>query len=156
MAKPKRGRTITANNAPRVWTGDALLDRMLALAGFTGKELRHALGRTVEALDAVLPEKRTTSETLDKFGTVIGLTKIEEGGAPDHPVRLRAAENLFDWVGFKGKRERDNSDPTKITEIHVHLHAGGGPGTNGHGPRAALPGRGLSVHLDGHNGGPGA
>lgn len=141
---------MTAANAPRVWTGDALLDRALFLAGFKQEHLRHALARDLEALDAVVPEKRTWER--NKAGE-LELTKREEGGAPDHPVRLRAAENLFDWVGFKGKREREGGTG-KPVQVTINLTAAPEP-------RPELPRGRLAIHLDQHgpansNGGNGA
>lgn len=130
IVKSKGARIITAENAPRVWTGDALLDRMLALAGFTEAHLKAALSRTVEALDATTPTRITTRGDVE---TVIA-------GGPDHPVRLRAAENLFDWVGFKGKRERD-ADTGKPVAVTIVLTAPE--------PRAGLPAGRLAVHLAG-------
>lgn len=127
----KRGRIVTAATAPRVWTGDALLDRALALAGFTEAHLKAALRRTVEALDATTPTRITTRGEVE---TVI------EGG-PDHAIRLRAAENLFDWVGFKGKRERD-ADTGKPVQVNIVLTAPE--------PRPALPDGRLTVHLTGN------
>lgn len=119
-----------------VWTGDMLLDRALHDIGFKREDLEHALARNVEALDAVAPEKRI-HEWRD--GELV-LTKREEGGAPDWPNRLRASENLFDLVGFKGKRER-NSDTGKPTAITITLAV---PAPDA-GPQ--LPAGRLEVHL---------
>jgi hypothetical protein len=130
MARRKQGRIITAENAPRVWTGDALLDRMLELAGFTGKELRNALARTVEALDAETPTKRILTKG--------GGEMVIEGG-PDHYVRLKAAENLFDWVGFKGKREREGGTG-KPVQVTINLTAAPEP-------RTVIPNGRVKVHL---------
>lgn len=138
---------MTAANAPRVWTGDALLDRALELAGFSEKDLKAALGRTLDALDAETPTKRFTKGDME---TVI------EGG-PDHAIRLRAAENIFDWVGFKGKREREGGTgkPVSVTinltaapksqpqlprgRLEIHLARNGHDAETGNGSGAPHP-----------------
>lgn len=132
MAHPgKKRRIVTAaNTKSRVWTGDALLDRALFLAGFKEEHLRHALVRTLEALDAETPTK--TLRLKD------GAELVTEGG-PDHAIRLRAAENLFDWVGFKGKRERESGTGRPVA-VTINLTAA--PES-----RPALSDGRLAVHL---------
>lgn len=134
MTKRKRGRIVTAANAPQIWTGDALLDRALSLAEFSGADLKKALGRTRDALDAETPTKHITTKN--------GSEMVIEGG-PDHMIRLRAAESIFDLVGFKGKREREGGTG-KPVQVTINLSA---PAPE---PRAVIPRGRLAVHLSGN------
>ena len=133
MAK-KSGAIVTAQTVrPQVWTGDVLLDYMLAEAGFTSDDLRDAMRVTREALRA----------------------DAKDGGA-DHALRLRAAENLMEWVGFRGKRQRDeggHGDRPIAVALNLTVIA---PVPRAD-PQPGLPPRGVTVHLalDGPAGGNG-
>jgi hypothetical protein len=115
-----------------VWTGDMLLDRALADIGFKREHLERALTRNVEALDAETPSKTLRLKN--------GAELVTEG-APDWPNRLRASENLFGLVGFKGKRERDGTGD-KPVQVTINLSAPA--------PRAELPPGRLEIHLSGN------
>ena len=147
MSQPKR--IVTEKDGITVWTGDALLDHALKEAGFDVEDLRRSLQRMREGLDAVLPEKHVEQESLTKVGGVVTLRRIERGGAPDHAVRLRAAEDLFEWIGFRGKRERDLSGPTRPVAVQVVVLAQPPASTNGHAPVGLQPPRRVEVSFAG-------
>lgn len=67
--------------APRLWTGEAVLDHALEVAGFKVEDLQRSMAVTREALEA------------------------EKDGSPDHATRLRASENIFGWIGLRGTRK---------------------------------------------------
>jgi hypothetical protein len=83
-------------------------DTLLQLAEWDAVgEVKRALKRTAEALDAVHPSKRVETTTPD------GVTVREEfGGAPDYGTRLRAASMVFDVADVR---------PTP-TNIHADIH----------------------------------
>ena len=129
-----------------VWTGDRILDYHINRMGLTLEDLRLVMQRHREALDAVQPEKRTWAR---RKGELV-LVKREDGGAPDWATRLRAGETIFDWLGFRGKRERDADQAPAAITINV-VQSAGGP--NGHGgPHAGPPANGLSIRVNGGNG----
>ena len=104
-----------------VWTRELLLER----AGFEPvNDLRRALKRTRGALKAT-----------------------DKEGAPDHTIRLRAAEQVYDLAGVSNpKRSESGQDPTRPINVQIILT---GPGPDA---RAALQTHGVRLHLDGHNG----
>lgn len=122
-------------------TGDMMRDRLLALAGVTPEHLRHAMQRTVEALDAVAPAKRRV-KTLANGDTE---ETIDDGGAPDWDARLRAADQLCERVGLRARPVLPDGDPgTPVTAIAIVLQAG----TNGQATVRAIKGQGLEYrHL---------
>ena len=123
-----------------LWTRE----RLLEAAGFQPVEdLRHAIARDREALDAVLPSKRKTVVEADGSVTVTE----EEGGAPDYDKRLRAAEHVYDLADVRKRREGELGDATRPLAVTIIL-----TGTNGH-AGTALQSHGVHLHLDGHNGG---
>ena len=125
-----------------VWTRELLLER----AGFEPvKDLRHALVRDREALDAVLPEKRV--HKLDRLGREY--VELTEGGAPDYDKRLRAAEHVYDLADVRKRREGELGDATRPLAVTIIL-----TGANGH-AGAALQSHGVHLHLEGDNGGNG-
>lgn len=83
--------------APRFWTGEAVLDHALEVAGFQAEDLRRAMDVTRDALTA------TTGK-----------------GEPDHSTRLRASENIFGWVGLRGARKPVEGERGPVT-IHVAI-----------------------------------
>jgi hypothetical protein len=83
--------------APRLWTGEAVLDHALEVAGFTPDDLKQAMTRTREAMDAETPQVTR----YDRDGRV----RETIDGGPDHAIRLRASENIFGWVGLRGSRQ---------------------------------------------------
>lgn len=129
---------IAANSdSPRLWTGEAVLDRALEVAGFRAEDLQLSMQRMREGLDA-----ETAKVTrYDRWGEI---REVIEGG-PDHPIRLRAAENIFEWLGFRGARKpaESGSGPVTLNVVIVNgdapqpTQANGGPvrviGSNGHG-----------------------
>ena len=124
---------------PVIYTRETLL----AAAGFKPvQEVRRALARTRQALDAVRPARRTTTTGPD------GVTvKVETGGAPDWPVRLHAAELTYEVADVRRATEEDRADLARPIAIALILTA-----TDGGAPRAALPTDGLRVHLAGGDG----
>lgn len=82
---------------PRLWTGEAILDRALQLAGFKVEDLELSMQRMREGLSADTP-------AITKYGRDGKVREVIEGG-PDHPIRLRASENIFEWLGFRGARK---------------------------------------------------
>jgi hypothetical protein len=87
--------------APRLWTGEAVLDHALEVAGFKVEDLKRSMEVTREALDASTPSR------VEYFKT--GEVRAEIDGGPDHGTRLRASENIFGWVGLRGSRQPQNS-----------------------------------------------
>jgi hypothetical protein len=77
--------------APRFWTGEAVLDHALEVAGFEAEDLRRAMLVTREALTATVK------------------------GEPDYPTRLRASENIFGWVGLRGSRKPVEGERGPVT-----------------------------------------
>jgi hypothetical protein len=63
-------------------TGDQVIDRMIRIAGLTARDLRRAVRRHREALNADHP----------KYGT------------PDHVTRLEAAKALYELAGLRGQK----------------------------------------------------
>ena len=117
---------------------------LLQAAGFQPVEdLRHAIARDREALDAVLPSKRKTVVEADGSVTVTE----EEGGAPDYDKRLRASEHVYDLADVRKRREGELGDATRPLAVTIIL-----AGPTGH-AGAALSSHGVHLHLDGHNGG---
>jgi hypothetical protein len=118
---------------PLVVTGDMVSDRLVAwVFGGRSPEVLRAMGRRAEeALDAVLPEKRTRKQHVTKDGDVIDVQEVQEGGAPDHGNRLRAAEDIADWHGLRGSRKLQpvEGDRTgELTVLIVSSQAGEGIG----------------------------
>lgn len=142
MAKKKsQGIVARDQELPRLWTGEAVLDRALELAGFKTDDLELAMTRMREGLSAETAEVTR----YDRDGKV---RETIEGG-PDHPIRLRAAENIFEWLGFRGARKpADGADPARPVSVNIVLVSPSAPGRNGH-ARPALQGRGLAIHLTG-------
>ena len=103
---------------PRLWTGEAILDHALEVAGFKAEDLTRAMQVTREAMDA----------------------ETEKGNA-DHPTRLRASENIFGWIGLRGtRRVADGTDVTRPVQIAIVLQSGS------HADAGLSPGS-LRVHL---------
>ena len=85
-------------NAPaRLWTGEAVLDHALEVAGFTVEDLRRSMDVTRAALEAKTPDRVEYYKT--------GEVRAEIEGGPDHGTRLRASENIFGWIGLRGSRK---------------------------------------------------
>lgn len=72
-------------------------ERVLAEAGLEISDLRKAVDRDRETLDAVLPEKRV--HKLDKDG--VPYVEVTEGGAPDYDARLKASEHFYDLANVR-------------------------------------------------------
>ena len=116
-----------------VWTRELLLQR----AGFEPvTDLRRALNRTRRALNATTPVKTFTR----------GELKWTEGGEPDHAIRLKAAEHVYDLADVRKRREGELGDATRPLAVTIIL-----AGPNGH-AGTALSSHGVHLHLDGHNG----
>ena len=97
-------------------------ERLLADAGFRiVEDTKKALTRVREALDA------------------------DKGTAPDHPVRLSAADRIFTLGGLEQRREEPN-DAGRPVNVAIIL--------TGADPRAAVQDRGVTIHLAGDD--PGA
>jgi hypothetical protein len=122
---------------PRLWTGEAVLDRALEIAGFKAEDLQLSMQRMREGLSADTPE-------ITKYGRDGQVREVIEGG-PDHPIRLRAAENIFEWLGFRGARKPAESGSGPVTLNVVIVNGDPQPpegngravriiGGNGHGP----------------------
>lgn len=132
---------------PRTWTGEAVLDRALEIAGFEAEDLKLAMVRMREGLSADTPQ-------VTRYGRDGQVREVIEGG-PDHPIRLRAAENIFEWLGFRGARKPAESGSGPVT-LNLVIVTGD--------PNTARPpeGRGRAVRVisgNGHgqtNGGTGA
>ena len=93
---------------PFLVTREVLLEQ----AGFKPIEhVRKAVTRTVEALDAVAPARRTVTSFPD--GSV--QEKLEHGGAPDHRIRLDAADRVAEWANVK----KPPDSPTLPTTIVI-------------------------------------
>src|SRR5262245_34679989 len=107
MRTGRRGKLAPDDPRPRVWTGEQLLDRMLEQAGFEAEDLRLSLQRVREALNATTP----AVIRYDRSGKLI--EKVEP--IPDHSVRLRAAETIYDWLGFRSSRKLAETPPGPIT-----------------------------------------
>ena len=135
--KPRKSKAMLAADSalPRLWTGEAVLDRALEVAGFRAEDLQLSMARMREGLSADTP-------TVTRYhkGEV---SQVIEGG-PDHPIRLRAAENIFEWLGFRGARKPAESGAGPVTLSVVIVNGDpqspqghGGPvriiGSNGHG-----------------------
>lgn len=82
---------------PRLWTGEAVLDHALEVAGFKPEDLARAMEVTRDALEADTPTRTLYARDGE-------IREVIEGGA-DHPTRLRASENIFGWVGLRGARK---------------------------------------------------
>lgn len=123
MSKPARVRLVT---------GDMLRDRLLELAGVTPADLRRAMDRTRDALDATLPAKRRVKT----LATGEIEETIDEGGAPDWDARLKASDQLCDRIGLRGFRPAQESGEglIPITAVAIVLHTGEGK------PKALTPG----------------
>jgi hypothetical protein len=129
---------------PRLWTGEAVLDRALEVAGFKAEDLVNSMQRMREGLDAEMPQ-------VTKYGRDGQVREVIEGG-PDHPIRLRAAENIFEWLGFRGARKpaEAGSGPVTLNVVIVNGDAPQSPqgngrsirvlGGNGHGHPNGKPG----------------
>ena len=106
--------TEMATRTVGLWTRD----RALRAMGFDYAHLGHAYARTREALDAVAPE-RLKVKTLPN-----GVTEetLEHGGAPDWPVRLKAADQLF---GLGGVRQVElDPDERKAAPLTIKVVIG--------------------------------
>jgi hypothetical protein len=123
----------------RLLTGEAIVDRMLALAGVRPTHLRRAVRRTVEALDAEKPT-RTVCRPTGQVETI--------AGGPDHDIRLRASEQLYGLVGLRAQRRvADGSDLQRPVAVQIVL----APPADS---RARLqPAGGVEIHLGGDAGG---
>ncbi len=98
MAKKKSGAIVARDQSvPRLWTGEAVLDRALEIAGFQAEDLQLAMQRQREGLSAETPQ-------VTRYDGKGNVREVVEGG-PDHPIRLRASENIFEWLGFRGARK---------------------------------------------------
>lgn len=137
--RPKSKAIVAAQNEtlPRLWTGEAVLDRALEVAGFQAEDLKLAMTRMREGLSAETPKVTR----YDRDGNV---REAIEGG-PDHPIRLRASENIFEWLGFRGARKPAESGSGPVTLNVVIVNGDPQPpqgngravriiGGNGHGP----------------------
>ena len=87
-------------------------------------DLSKSVQRTREALDAKDPELQT----------------------PDHPIRLKAAEQFFKLADLYPKRDVDPSDPTRPIAVNIFL-------ANRPDTRPVSNDYGVRVHLRGRNGG---
>lgn len=146
MAKKKsQGIVARDQEVPRLWTGEAVLDRALELAGFQVADLRSAMAVTRESLSAVLPEK--VKRTTEPDGKV--REEIQEGGAPDWDARHRGADQIYSFLGFRSSRKpAEGADPARPISVNIVLVSPSASGPNGH-ARPALQGRGLAIHLTG-------
>lgn len=107
--KPRKSRAmVTSDSAlPRLWTGEAVLDRALELAGFRAEDLQLSMQRMREGLSA-------DTLAVTRYGRDGKVREVIEGG-PDHPIRLRAAENIFEWLGFRGARKPAEAGSGPVT-----------------------------------------
>ncbi len=130
-------------NAPaRLWTGEAVLDHALEVAGFRVEDLQRSMEVTREALEAETPK----ITRYDRDGSV----REEIEGGPDHAIRLRASENIFGWLGLRGSRKpADAADQSRPVQIAIVLQQ---PESGASDPAVGLPPRRVHVHLEGHNG----
>jgi hypothetical protein len=99
MTRPK-GRAKFAPDAPRTWTGELTLDRLLDAAGFQVDDVQQALRAVREALNA------------------------KAKGGPDHATRLRAAEDIFGWLGFRASRRLPEADDPAGRSISITIITG--------------------------------
>jgi hypothetical protein len=99
---------------PKPWTGEALLDRLLTVGGWSDAHLRKLIRRNYEALDAVLPEKR-----VHKLDHETGEMYVErtEGGAPDWDARLKAIHEGRDMVGLRAPRPQTTVGPINVAVL---------------------------------------
>lgn len=138
MARKSKARLAADSALPRLWTGEAVLDRALEVAGFRAEDLKNSMQRMREGLDADTP-------TITRYGRDGQVREVIEGG-PDHPIRLRAAENIFEWLGFRGARKPAEAGSGPVTLNVVIVNGDGAPqppqgngarvrivGSNGHG-----------------------
>ena len=115
-----------------LWTRE----RLLEAAGFQPVEdLRRAIARDREALDAVLPSKRKT--VVDAGGSVT--VTEEEGGAPDYDKRLRASEHVYDLADVRKRRDDDRTDPNRPVAVNIILTDA----------QPSIQANGVEVHLSG-------
>lgn len=104
-------------------------------AGFKPvRDLRKSVQATRKALQA------------DKNGYVDG-AGVEHPPTPDHPTRLKAAEQFYRLYDVYPDPERDGHDPSRPVAVTIVL-AAPSPGDAG----AALQTHGVRLHLDGGNG----
>ena len=114
------------------WTRERLLDA----AGFEAVEdVRRAVTRDREALDAILPEKRI--HKLDKNGQPY--VEWHEGGAPDYDTRLRASEHVYDLADVRKRRDDDRTDPNRPVAVNIILTDA----------QPSIQANGVEVHLSG-------
>lgn len=117
-------------------------ERLLEAAGFDPvADVRAALARDREALDAILPEKRI--HKLDKNGQPY--VEWHEGGAPDHDKRLRASEHVYDLADVRKRRDGELGDPSRPLNVTIVLTSNAHAGT-------PLQTHGVRLHLSEHNG----
>ena len=115
-----------------VWTRELLLQR----AGFEPvTDLRRALNRTRRALNATTPVKTFTR----------GEVKWTEGGEPDHAIRLKAAEHVYDLADVRKRREGEVGDASRPIAVNIILT--GRDGTQRAG--SDVQGNGFRLHLTG-------
>lgn len=89
------------------WTREVLLER----AGLRlPEDLGKAITRTVEALDAETPVV-----TYRK-----GEMEYTSGGEPDHDIRLKAADRIFDLADVR-KPRNDGADPNRPVNVNIVL-----------------------------------
>ena len=115
-----------------VWTRELLLQR----AGFEPvTDLRRALNRTRRALNATTPVKTFTR----------GDMQWTEGGEPDHAIRLKAAEHVYDLADVRKRREGELGDPSRPLAVNIVFS---------HQPRSLPETNGVALHLSGDHGEP--
>jgi hypothetical protein len=140
-----------AVRAPRPWTGEPLIDRLLAIAGYRDADMADSMTALRDAVKNATTPARYSTE-----GDLI----VEE--AIDHPTRINAARQLLALPGLTGQRRQqaEAGDPAiAIGALHITLNLGEVP-TNGHangganggianggaGAAAGLPYRHLRIH----------
>ena len=96
----------------------------LAAFGLVSADLKKSVKRTREALDATDPE---------------------DANVPDHPIRLKAADQFFKLAGAYPRPDDDGSASSRPIAVQIILTGGGEA-------RAALQTHGVRLHLGEHNG----
>ena len=120
-------------------------DDVLRAAGFKPiEDLKRAVTRNRQALNAVRPGRRTETSEPDGSLTV----KIEHGGAPDWDARLKAVELFYDLGDVRKPREEQDASSGRPIAVAIFLD-----GSDGGPPRPPLPTDGVRVHLARGDGG---
>ena len=96
-----------------IWTRELVLEK----AGFRLSDVGKAITRTRQALDADDPETEQ----------------------PDHSIRLRAAEQIYDLAGVRKPKDSEALDAGRPVQVAIILTTTG----------TLLPGHGVALHLAG-------